>query len=151
MNYNRNVSKGRSHNRRGDSKVDFSFLTGFFEDSEKERLRRDLLDEKAHELGKYFAKKDRISSSQLRNFFNDVRSLEARVKVEDFQKVLPHIKMLKAKVAYAQGRNLVPFSFKKLISQCVDLIEDERDFGGFVKFFEAIVGFFYGEGGGRNR
>jgi CRISPR-associated protein Csm2 len=156
VSYYRDAPREKDRDYRDNSNIDLSFLTSFFEDSKKEIIRKDLLDKKAYELGKRFAKRkreggDELSSSQLRNFFNDVRSLEAKVRAEDFPKVMPHIKMLKAKVAYAEGRGKVPTSFKALISKCVDLIEDKKDFEGFVKFFEAIVGFFYGEGGGKNR
>jgi len=138
--------------------ADLSFLDkGFFEDSEKKIIRSELIEKYAHDLGKQYAKGETsngkaLTPSQLRNFFNDVRSLEAKVKAEsDFSQLIPHIKMLKAKVAYAFGRGNVPREFKELISKCVSKIESKEDFQAFVKFFEAIVGYFYGEGGGRNR
>lgn len=141
--------------------LDLSFLEkGFFQDAEKTIIREELLDAKALFLGKGFAKGGttdqgnfgkKVSSSQLRNFFNDVRSLEAKITPENFEIYRPQIKMLKAKVSYARGRDKVSEAFENLISKCVDLIKDEKDFRAFILFFEAIVGFFYGEGGGKNQ
>lgn len=136
--------------------MDLSFLTGYYRDPAKTVVREDLLDQRAHELAKGFARGGneygkKVSSSQLRNFFNDVRSLEARIESGNFEVFRPHIKMLKAKVAYAQDRGKVSKAFEHLISKCVDLIEDDRDFKAFVLFFEAIVGYFYGEGGANNQ
>lgn len=137
------------------SPIDLSFLTGYYSDPEKTKIKEDLLDTKAYYLGSRFARGDgrskRVTSSQLRNFFNDVRSLEAKISSGNFEVYRPHIKMLKAKVAYARDRGKVSKDFESLISKCVDLIEDEKDFNAFVLFFEAIVGYFYGEGGGRNQ
>ncbi len=147
------MSYQRNFNR---SNLDLSFLTGYYRDPQKTVIREDLLDKRAHELAKGFAQGGneygkKVSSSQLRNFFSDVRSLEAKIESGNFEAFRPHIKMLKAKVAYALDRGKVSDAFKNFISKCVDLIEDEKDFKAFVLFFEAIVGYFYGEGGGRNQ
>lgn len=145
--------RSKTH-QRTKTPLNLSFLDrGFFEGSGKKIIRKDLISDRAHELGSQFAQdqSDKLTASQLRNFFNDVRSLEARVKTEDFETIKPHILMLKSKVSYAFGRKNIPESFKNLIWKCVDKIESKEDFNAFVKFFEAIVGFFYGEGGGRNQ
>ncbi len=154
--HQRDFNRGRDSNRT----VDLSFLTSYYSDQGKTKIREDLIDEKARYLGRGFAKGGiqanndfgkRVSSSQLRNFFNEVRSLEAKIGSGEFEMYRPHIKMLKAKVAYARDRGKVSKAFDDLISKCVDLIEDKKDFEAFVLFFEAIVGYFYGEGGGKNQ
>jgi CRISPR type III-A-associated protein Csm2 len=78
--------------------------------------------------------------------------LEERTKnVDDFSKIRPLIKMLKSKVAYAcpttGSERKVPIEFRRYIEEMVDNIADERDFKAFALCFEAVVGFFYGEGG----
>lgn len=88
----------------------------------------------------------KLKSSQLRKFYNEVRGLADRVEGEGFERVKPLIRMLKAKVHYQKGRKLVPQEFVNFISKCVDEVKDETDFlEGFVKHFEAVVGYYYGK------
>lgn len=56
------------------------------------------------------------------------------------------IKLLKAKAAYAFKRDLVPDSFREWIGKNVDMINEARDFQAFLLYFEAVVGFCYGNG-----
>ncbi|CUS91329.1 CRISPR-associated protein Csm2 [Candidatus Kryptobacter tengchongensis] len=91
-------------------------------------------------------KNPELKSSQLRKFYNEVRGLADRVEGEGFERVKPLIRMLKAKVHYQKGRKLVPQEFVNFISKCVDEVKDETDFlEGFVKHFEAVVGYYYGK------
>lgn len=117
---------------------------GYFSDVEKQKLKESLIGKEAERLGKTLANLEpELTTTQLRKFFNEVRSLEERMKEDNFQKAL--IDMLKSKVAYAVGKDSskVPEEFKDFIFSCVDKINDEKDFYGFVKFFESIVGYFY--------
>ncbi|CUS82465.1 CRISPR-associated protein Csm2 [Candidatus Kryptonium thompsonii] len=91
-------------------------------------------------------RKPELKSAQLRKFYNEVRALADRVEVEGFEKVKPLIKMLKVKVNYQKGRKLVPEKFVDFITECVDQVNDKEDFlDGFVKHFEAVVGYYYGK------
>lgn len=95
--------------------------------------------------------RNNIKSSQLRKFYADVKSLERtwnyqKGSDEAFAGILPQIKILKAKAAYAQGRGVVPPAFSKWIAQHVDAINNPADFKAFLLHFEAVVGFCYGEG-----
>lgn len=151
------------------NKDPLAFLnSGFYEDN---LLRFDLLDKHAKDLGEGFAhqeeqrgrKRIKVSSGQIRRFFGDVRELEGRIsrerdseifKSSDPKQIAPYlalIKLLKSKAAYADGRDTVTSAFRNFIAQSVDKIETPRDFRAFVLFFEAIVGYFYGAGGERNR
>lgn len=92
-----------------------------------------------------------IKSSQLRKFYTDVKSLERTWECQSrsddaFLGILPQIKILKAKAAYAQGRKVVPAAFTTWISGHVDAISTSLDFKAFLLHFEAVVGFCYGEG-----
>ncbi len=92
-----------------------------------------------------------IKSSQLRKFYGDVKSLELTWNNQQktdvaFQGILPQIKMLKAKVAYAKGRGVVPQNFAQWLSENVDSVNTPEEFKAFLLHFEAVVGFCYGEG-----
>lgn len=90
-----------------------------------------------------------IMASQLRKFYGDVKTLELRKKNgAAFEAILPLIKLLKAKSAYACKRNVVPQSFREWLWKNVDNINTERDFTAFLLHFEAVVGFCYGEAKG---
>jgi CRISPR type III-A-associated protein Csm2 len=117
---------------------------GYFSDLEKQKLRESLIGKEAERLGKTLANLEpELTVTQLRKFFNEVRSLEELMKEDNFQKAL--IDMLKSKVAFsvAKKTSKVPEEFKDFIFACVDKINDEKDFYGFSKFFESIVGYFY--------
>ena len=94
--------------------------------------------------------KDSIKSSQLRKFYADVKSLERTWEYQKrseaaFLGILPQIKILKAKAAYAQGRGVVPPAFTQWVNTHVDAVSTSADFKAFLLHFEAVVGFCYGE------
>lgn len=116
-------------------------------------IREELLTNKAQEWARSFLRAHpSLHSAQLRRFYHDVKSLEAKVTSdEEFIKNRPLIKILKSKVAYAcpktySGRK-VPLEFREFIEMCVDNINTHNDFKAFALVFEAVVGYFYGEGG----
>lgn len=93
-----------------------------------------------------------LKAHQLRKFYGEIKSYEVRIKnsrAENkeavFDTVLPLIKLLKAKAAYACKRGVVPEGFKKWIFDNVDKVNDLKHFEAFVLYFEAVVGFCYGE------
>lgn len=135
---------------------------GYFD--EKGYLRKDLVVNEAEKIGKLFAqgslnrydKNNTLSSSQLRNFFNEVKALDARVEEDNFEENLPFILMLKSKASYAYrgGKSSkIPASFYEFLEKNVEVIQKRGDidtFKGFVDFFETVVGYFYGHGGDKN-
>lgn len=143
---------------------DLSFLdSGYYENG---ALRPTLLDAKAKSLGEDFAKKDgyKVKSTQMRRFYGDVKELETRIEREakgadifesdepqKLAKYLALVRMLKSKAAYAAGRETVSRAFESFIVKSVDQIKTPKDFRAFVLFFEAIVGYYYGAGGEKNR
>lgn len=137
--------RGRNFSQRAPSQpLNMSFLSnGYYQDGEKKKIKDVLITVEAEKLGQIFAEL-KLTSSQLRKFFNEVRSIEAQIDGKfDEQKAL--ILMLKSKVAYSVGKKTskTPAEFKDFIDACIDKIIDEKDFKGFVKFFEAVVGYFY--------
>lgn len=139
----------------------------FYEDEgRKERLKEKFLTTEAKKWAKSFinpkfptdrrGRNQGLTSAQLRRFHMEAKTLEARVEVlekpnEEFLKLRPIVKMLKSKVAYAcpiPGRDKkVPEEFRRYIEEMVDNINDYKDFKAFCLCFEAVVGYFYGEGG----
>jgi len=91
---------------------------------------------------------NRTKKTQARNFYDQILSLEAKIKDEDFESVYPFIKMLNSKVAYGVSRRVVSFEFQEMMNQSIDQItmnkEGEQKFKHFKLFFEAVLGFFKG-------
>lgn len=96
--------------------------------------------------------------SQIRKFYDEVLRFDAIIKGakpekqdEELKKLLPFLKMLNAKVAYAEGRDLVTYEFKQFIKQSLEQINTKEDFDIFVSLFEAFMGFYkyYDEKGER--
>ncbi len=136
----------------------------FYEDEKKEIIKVGFLDNAARNWAKSFIdpkqpkdyrqRNPKLTSAQLRKFHIEAKELEERVKNlpdEEFPKLRPLVKMLKSKVAYAcpnTGKDRkVPDEFRKYIEEMVDNINDRKDFMAFALCFEAVVGFFYGQGG----
>lgn len=131
---------------------------------EGDNIRKELLSSEAEQAANQFVvKNDRgfpdlrrsITSAQLRKFYNEFKGLEKklqfRAKTPDqeeaaFRGVLPLVKMVKSKVAYASGGNKVPRSFADWLNRNVDAINSAREFKAFLLHFEAVVGFCYGLG-----
>ena len=140
--------------------VDKNFLKGgYFETRNGEPVvRADLMAKHAQAFGESFASRDRraqVSSSQLRAFYGDVKSLEQKIAQGGsgaFDRFYYLVKMLKSKASYVEGKRSggrVSRDFRDYIHTCIDAIETEEDFKAFLKFFESTVGFYYGAGGER--
>ncbi len=135
----------------------------YYDDIDKTQIKVELLDSEAKRWAESFinpkrpkeawVRNQRLTSAQLRRFHREVKELEARVKEPnaEFATIRPIIKMLKSKVAYACPSNgverKVPVEFRKYIEDMVDNVVDAKDFLAFALCFEAVVGYFYGQGG----
>ncbi len=109
-----------------------------------------IVDDFAHKWAKWLAKDGTgrknsqlvVKTTQLRRFYQDVKIIENINNTTSFKEVKPLIKMLKSKVAYAYAKDNVSKEFKELVNVTVDKAYDsEEQFNGFLKFFEALVGF----------
>lgn len=97
-----------------------------------------------------------LNSAQLRRFYGDLKNLERKLafrqqagkEADPFLAVLPLVKMVRSKVAYASNpRNAkIPQAFKRWLDENIDAIETAEDFKAFMLHFEAVVGFCYGLG-----
>lgn len=96
--------------------------------------------------------------TQLRKFYDEVlrfdsmlKSISVEQQKDEFEKLIPYLKMLNAKAAYAMGRDLVTKEFKDFLSDSLMQIKNKDDFDIFAGLFEAFMGFYkyYDEKGER--
>jgi CRISPR-associated protein Csm2 len=124
----------------------------------KNALPRDIFSDVAQEAAKIISESCGLNankSSQLRRFYDEllmwndavqqVQSNEGREG--KYKELEPFIKMLKAKVAYAKGRNHVDGNFEKLFSRCIDSIDSHESLRYCKLFMEAFTGYYKVEKG----
>lgn len=88
--------------------------------------------------------------SQLRRFFDELVMWDtkvntagnAEVRERIFADSLPFIRMMNAKAAYAEGRDLVDINFAALFSHCIRQINSPGTLRTGRMFFEAMLGFY---------
>ncbi|QLA19331.1 type III-A CRISPR-associated protein Csm2 [Desulfolutivibrio sulfoxidireducens] len=135
-------------------------MSRYYDD--KGNIRKELLSDEAIALAESFVNPQRgekeLNSSQLRRFYGEFKSIEKKLEFKSrsdkeenaFLSILPLIKMVRSKVAYAcpapPGKPKIPGSFAKWLSDNVIAIESVKDFKTFLLYFEAVVGFCYGVG-----
>ena len=109
------------------------------------KLTKELLTEKAEAIVKEAVNEKKVTSTQMRKFYDDLLILHSKSKIkneEEFKsEILPLIWFTKAKLAYNVGRNVLPLSFKKNIDSYINLIESKKDFDNFILFYQAIIGY----------
>ncbi len=92
-------------------------------------------------------KRNAMSTSQLRNFFGEVRRIQSNLKENK-----PAFYMLRPKLAYAvaraRGRENKIYRFKEVVDNILLNINPEpTEFNNFVNFLEAIVAYHKVNGG----
>jgi CRISPR type III-A-associated protein Csm2 len=94
---------------------------------------------------------DGLKENQLRNFYDEVKRIEGRLKEFGLPKSKYDLEkrrlgILKARATEAKQRKNIPETFKKFIDDSVNLLTkseaDIEDFKAFVLVFEAVVGYF---------
>lgn len=110
-----------------------------------------LFSEDAEEFAKILdesAKADRGGSgknkpTQIRRFYDELIGWQDRIgdDAEKFGQYVAFIRMLNAKAAYAQGRNLVTADFVKWFKECIQQVDNPRTLRNFRLHFEAVLGF----------
>jgi CRISPR-associated protein Csm2 len=92
--------------------------------------------------------------TQLRRFYDELAMWNERVQTQSaatreptYKEFEPFIKMMRAKVAYAKGREHIDETFDKLFSRCVEKIDAPESLKRCKLFMEAFMGFYrqYGE------
>ena len=119
---------------------------GYFLDTEREKLRPEILDTLAMDAAKALGNaRPPITSHQLRRFFNKMRAIEDKLdSVEDFDVLKADIYAFKRDVAYAVGRGGVSEQYKRFIDRNVELAaRDEASFKkGFSQHFQSVLAYF---------
>lgn len=89
-----------------------------------------------------------VQNTQIRKFFDQVLDLNNKAKhSDDFNgEILPFVKMLNSKVAYASSRksaggNIVNKAFVEMMNQCIGQVDTKEKLKVFKLFFEAVIGF----------
>ncbi|WGE85083.1 type III-A CRISPR-associated protein Csm2 [Actinobacillus equuli] len=105
-----------------------------------------IFDSVAEEAAKAIKNNNKNSRTQLRKFYDELIMWNERVqssknKKEKFSELEPFIKMLKAKVAYAKGRNHVDEQFQQIFNRCIDQIQDFQTLQHAKLFMEALTGY----------
>ncbi|MBT9168300.1 MAG: hypothetical protein DDT19_01645 [Syntrophomonadaceae bacterium] len=108
-------------------------------------LKNELLVDHAREVARLIGQgNDGIKNAQLRRFYDHVRAADMRMNYDaPFEAVQASILELAAFVAEAAGKRKVPTVFRHFIDKNLENIRDAKSFRqGFVKHFQAVVGFF---------
>lgn len=127
----------------------------FYQSRESRILRPGLFDAEAR---KDADQVQGIQSSQFRNYFHELRTLEARFDREAkgnpqvaFAKLVPQLELLKAKLAYGQRKN-GPLQnaggFVNLMNRLIDAGKrSPEDFEAMMQYLEAVLAYFYAKEG----
>jgi len=123
--------------------IDFKF----WEDESKGIIPQDLFSETAKKIAEEINKESggNINKlTQIRKFYDELLQFHTKIKTNpnEFGKMLPYIKMMNSKVAYAKGRKLIGDKFEKFINKGIQQIKKKEDFEVFVSLFEAFLGFY---------
>ena len=107
------------------------------------KLYSDIAEETAKAIARG-AGRDGNKPSQLRRFYDELVALQDKVRrdYERFEQLRPFIQMLKAKVAYARGRNKVDQNFVLMLGRLVDQADDPDKLKQARLFMEAFMAFY---------
>ncbi len=113
---------------------------------EFEPISAELFDEKAKQLAEKLANTGRAVNkpTQIRRFYDELMMWDAKVaqNPDKFDEYLPFIRMLNAKVAYAEGRGHVDANFADFMRCALEQVKDAKTLHTFKLFFEAMLGFY---------
>jgi CRISPR-associated protein Csm2 len=107
------------------------------------KLYSDIAEEAAKAVGQSGGR-DRNKPAQLRRFYDELLALQEKVGGDKsrFDQHEPFIQMLKAKVAYAQGRGKVDGNFASLLGRVVDQADDPDKLKQARLFMEAFMAYY---------
>lgn len=119
----------------------------FWKDKGKKQIDPDLFSVKAEKLAKniFDEGSNKLNKpTQIRKFYDEVLRFGSVLKTNpaEFEAILPYLRMLNAKAAYAMGRDLVSKGFKDFISNSLGQIHDKDDFEAFASLFESFMGYY---------
>lgn len=106
-------------------------------------LYSDIAEEAAKTLGEG-SRGQKNKPTQLRRFYDELVMLQEKVGSDAarFEQQAPFIQMLKAKVAYAKGRDKVDANFERLLRQVIDQANSAATLRQAKLFMEAFMAFY---------
>jgi len=119
----------------------------------KDTLRKELVSTEARNI----AKNMKITNSQLRAFFNELKKLKQKYVEEDeknLDKLHIELLILKSKLEYKKGGKKISDEFSEFMEKNFDIVIKEntmQSYKDFLIFFETVLGYMYGLGGIDNR
>ena len=119
----------------------------------KDILRKELVSTEA----KNIAENMKITNSQLRAFFNELKKLKQKYVDEDeknLDKLHVELLILKSKLEYKKGGKKITDECSEFMEKNFDIIIKEntmQSYKDFLVFFETVLGYMYGLGGINNR
>jgi CRISPR-associated protein Csm2 len=133
------------HDARQSSTIDTSKIV--FGAKIDPKLYSDIAEEAARSVGSG-SSREQNKPSQLRRFYDELVMLQGKVgsNGERFEQHQPFIQMLKAKVAYAEGRKKVDNKFATLLRRVVDQATDAATLKQARLFMEAFMAFYKAHG-----
>lgn len=145
-----NNNRGNRSSAYPDQEIEYKFKKHGFV-NEKGYLREDLVTTEAEEIAQSLKK---VSTAQLRAFFNEIKALRNRLENnksdENFEKIYPLILIIKSKIQYRvnKDKNLIPL--KNFLYAGIEEIQKQykvgkgkETFENFAIFFETVVGYSY--------
>ena len=112
----------------------------------QEKPSADLFDTVAESAARVIAdaRPEENKASQIRRFYDELTLWQAKVgkSQEAFTDAEPYIRMLKAKVAYANGRGHVDENFRTLFSHVIDQAANPQTLHRAKIFMEAFMAFY---------
>lgn len=90
------------------------------------------------------SEREQNKPTQIRRFYDELMMWDNKVNLhkEKFPEYLPFIRMLNAKVAYAEGRKHVDSNFTRFMQHSLSQVTDAKTLHTFKLFFEAMLGFY---------
>lgn len=126
----------------------------FWKDKAKGILKAELFSEMAENEAKKiaqskdFKEKNKIVNApaytQLRKFYNEVLCYKTKIEANegDFDKYLPYVRMINAKLTYANAKGNITKDCLNFFKARINEIFDIKDFYAFADFFEAFIAFY---------
>lgn len=116
-----------------------------FTEKPSPRLFAEVAEEAAKAVSQ--GKRDQNKPSQLRRFYDELVMWQEKVgrsaaSGEGFADCEPYIRMLKAKVAYAKGREHVDANFEALLRRVIDQVKDAKTLRQAKLFMEAFMAYY---------
>ncbi len=107
-----------------------------------ENMDEDSLVKHTNKLGELL-KENKVSSSQIRKIFREVKKLQFETKSPSSKSGFNpgRVKLLKPKIAYLAGREPKLKGFKRVMDAAIDKVHDIGDFGRLTEFMEAVMAY----------